>query len=94
MRALLILIFATIPFNAFAFDGKKASEEFDRAWGNCRMGQDESGKTLSSAEWDRQCAIRDRLQISLKAHKWCWDKSEVQWYPCKFTSYVDYANHK
>jgi hypothetical protein len=91
MRALLVLAVAIVPLHAWAFDGPKAAQEFDVAVGNCQTGQDESGKEFTKAEWDKVCAKRDRLAGELKAHKWCWDRSEVEWYPCKFTSFVDYA---
>jgi hypothetical protein len=83
MRSLLILVVVLFPFDAWAFDGQKAAQEFDVAFGLCRMGQTADGKALTTPEWDRVCKTRDTLTAELKAHNWCWNKSEQEWAVCK-----------
>jgi hypothetical protein len=83
MRLLLAALVAFPLSNAFAFDGSKVAKEFDISFDACRMGQDKNDNDLSDTQRDSQCARRDKLAKQLKAHGYCWDKSEVEWALCK-----------
>lgn len=50
------------------------------------MGQTKDGVELAELDWKEACAQRDKMTKDLKAHGWCWDKSEVVWHPCKSNS--------
>lgn len=85
MRLLIVFSFLVFSSGAFAFDGAATAKQYDEARAGCRQGE-LNGQAISEDDAAKQCDLLDKLGEELKAHDWCWDKSEVQWYPCKQTA--------
>lgn len=83
MRLLIAFSFLVFSSGAFAFDGAATADQYNDARMGCRQGEMPDGTQLSAADADKQCELLDKLGKDLKAHGWCWDKSEVGWQPCK-----------
>lgn len=77
---------SAIPSAAHAFSGAVAAEQWYVTHELCKMGQTKDGVELAELDWKEACAQRDKMTKDLKAHGWCWDKSEVVWHPCKSNS--------
>lgn len=83
MRLILAIALMCAATASHAFSGAVTAEQWYVAHELCRMGQTKDGVELAEPDWKEACSIRDKMTKELKAHNWCWDKSEVQWYPCK-----------
>jgi hypothetical protein len=87
MRILVALLFSALAFPAVgafdgAFDGAAVSEIYYEIRLACRQGETVKGEALTPKESDKQCRILDALGEQLKAHGYCWNKSEQEWAVC------------
>ena len=85
MRWLIAFSFLVFSSGAFAFDGAATAKQYDEARAGCRQSE-MNGQPIGETETAKQCDLLNKLGEELKAHDWCWNNSEVQWYPCKQTA--------